>query len=70
MLAETWALSPDVRLGQLLAHIGFLGEVHQGKGPGYIENEEILSVLRIHLEELQARLSDSEVEEASDSARL
>lgn len=32
LLSEVWALSPDVRLGQLLAHIGFLGEVHQGEG--------------------------------------
>ena len=28
VLAEVWALSPDVRLGQLMAHLGFLGEAH------------------------------------------
>ncbi len=27
-LAEVWALSPDVRLGQLFAHLGFLGQAH------------------------------------------
>jgi hypothetical protein len=32
VLAELWALSPDVRLAQLMAHLGFLGEVHVGKG--------------------------------------
>jgi hypothetical protein len=31
VLAEVWALSPEVRLGQLLAHLGFLGEVHLKK---------------------------------------
>ena len=30
-LAEVWALSPDVRLGQLMEHLGFLGEVHLGR---------------------------------------
>lgn len=34
VLAEVWALSPDVRLGQLFAHLGFLGEAHLGKGWG------------------------------------
>ena len=33
-LAEVWALSPDVRLGQLFAHLGFLGEAHLGRGLG------------------------------------
>lgn len=28
VLAEVWALSPDVRLGQLFTHLGFLGEAH------------------------------------------
>ena len=31
-LAEVWSLSPDIRLGQLLAHVGFLGEAHLGAG--------------------------------------
>jgi hypothetical protein len=39
MLADVWALSPDVRLGQLFAHLGFLGEAHFGRGLGYIEND-------------------------------
>ena len=35
VLAEVWTLSPDVRLGQLFAHLGFLGEAHLGRGLGY-----------------------------------
>ena len=41
VLAEVWALSPDVRLGQLMAHLEFLGEAHVGKGLGYIEDDEL-----------------------------
>jgi hypothetical protein len=56
VLAEVWALSPDVRLGQLLAHIGFLGEVHVGKELGYIDDDELVAVLNRHKAELVARL--------------
>ena len=54
-LAEVWALSPDVRLGQLMAHLGFLGEVDLERGLGYIDDDELLSVLYRHREELLAR---------------
>jgi len=54
-LAEVWALSPDVRLGQLLAHLGFLGEAHVGKGLGDIEDDELIAVLYRHEAELLAR---------------
>ena len=55
VLAELCALSPDIRLGQLLAHLGFLGEAHVGKGLGYIEDDELLAVLYRHRGELQGR---------------
>jgi hypothetical protein len=55
LLAEVWALSPDVRLGQLFAHLGFLGEAHVGKGLGYIEDDELIAVLYRHRAELLAR---------------
>jgi len=55
VLAEVWSLSPDVRLGQLLAHLGFLGEAHVGKGLGYIEDDELVAVLYRHRAELTAR---------------
>ena len=56
VLTEVLSLSPEVRLGQLMAHLGFLGEVHVGKGLGYIEDDELLAVLYRHRAELRARL--------------
>jgi hypothetical protein len=56
VLAEIWELSPDVRLGQLFAHLGFLGEVHLGRSLGYIDDDELMSVLYRHRTELVARL--------------
>ena len=56
VLAEVWGLSPDVRMGQLMAHLGFLGEVHVGKSLGYIEDDELIAVLYRHRAELSARL--------------
>jgi hypothetical protein len=47
-LAEVWALSPDVRLGQLLAHLGVLGEDHLGRGLGSIEDDELIAILYRH----------------------
>jgi hypothetical protein len=56
VLAEVLELSPDVRLGQLMANLGFLGEVHLGNGLGYIEDDELIAVLYRHLAELRSRL--------------
>jgi hypothetical protein len=56
VLAEVWSLSPDVRLGQLMAHLGFLGEAHVGKGLGYLEDDELMAILYRHRAELRARL--------------
>jgi hypothetical protein len=56
VLAELWSLAPDVRLGQLFAHLGFLGEVHLDRGLGYIDDDELLSVMYRHRSELIARL--------------
>jgi hypothetical protein len=56
VLAEAWELSPDVRLGQLMAHLGFLGEVHIGKGLGYIEDDELIAILYRHRAELRSRV--------------
>ena len=55
LLAEVWELSPDVRLGQLMAHLGFLGEVHIERGLGYIEDDELIAILHRHCAELLAR---------------
>jgi hypothetical protein len=55
VLAEVWELSPDVRLGQLMAHLEFLGEAHLEKGLGYIEDDELIAILYRHRAELLAR---------------
>jgi hypothetical protein len=55
-LSEVWALAPDIRLGQLMAHLGFLGEIHFDLGLGYIDDDELLSVLYRHRDELLARM--------------
>jgi hypothetical protein len=56
VLAEIWTLSPDVRVGQLMAHLGFLGEVQVGHGLGDIDDDELLAVMYRHRKELSARL--------------
>lgn len=56
LLAEIWSLSPDVRLGQLFAHLGFLGEAHLGRSLGYIDDDELMAVMLRHRAELLARL--------------
>ena len=59
VLAEVWELSPDVRLGQLFAHLGFLGEDQTGRSLGNIDDEELLAVLYHHRGELAARLTNA-----------
>jgi hypothetical protein len=56
VLADIWALSPDVRLGQLLAHVGFLGEAHFGRGLGFIDDDELIAIMCRHRTELLDRL--------------
>lgn len=55
ILAEVVDLSPDIRLGQLLAHLGFLGEDQTGRSLGNIDDEQLLAVLYHHRAELVAR---------------
>jgi hypothetical protein len=58
VLAELLTLSPEVRIGQLMAHIGFLGEAHLGEGLGYLDDDELLAILYRHRAELTARLQE------------
>lgn len=55
VLGELCELSPDVRLGQLLAHLGFLGEDQTGRTLWDIDDEQLLAVLYHHRSELMAR---------------
>lgn len=56
VLTEMWKLSPDIRLGQLFAHLGFLSEVHLGKGLGYVDDDELVAIMYRHKADLVARL--------------
>ncbi len=62
VLAELIERSPDERLGQLLAHIGFLGEDQTGRSPWDIDDEQLLAVLHRHLAELMERSTDPAVQ--------
>lgn len=55
VLAEVCAMSPDIRIGQLLAHLGFLGEDQTGRGLWDIDDEQLLAVLYHHRGELVSR---------------
>ena len=55
VLAELAALAPEVRLGQLMAHLGFLGEDQVERSLWDIEDDELLAVLHRHRSELVAR---------------
>lgn len=55
VLAEVCELSAGVRLGQLLAHLGFLGEDRTGRTLSDIHDEQFLEILYHHRAELAAR---------------
>lgn len=55
VLAELCELSPDIRLGQLLAHLGFLGEDQTERTLWDIDDEQLLAVMYHHRAELAAR---------------
>jgi hypothetical protein len=59
VLTELCELSPDVRLGQLLAHLGFLGEDQIGRSLWDIDDEQLLAVLYHHRQELMSRSQDT-----------
>lgn len=55
VLAELAALAPEVRLGQMMAHLGFLGQDQVESSLWDIEDDELLAVLHRHRSELLAR---------------
>jgi hypothetical protein len=55
VLAELCELSPDVRVGQLLAHLGFLGEDQMGRSLWDIKDEQLLAVMYHHRSEFTSR---------------
>jgi hypothetical protein len=54
-LAETLALAPDSRFGQMIAHLGDLGEDYLERNLGDLEDDELLAILYRHRAELLAR---------------
>ena len=58
MLATTdrrCELAPDVRLGQLIAHLGFLAEDRCDRTLWDLEDQELLAVIEQHYAELSKR---------------
>jgi hypothetical protein len=55
VLGELATLAPEVRLGQLMAHLGFLGEDQVERSLWDIEDDQLLVVLHRHRGELLAR---------------
>jgi hypothetical protein len=55
VLRELSEISPDVRLGQLMAHIGFLADDQFGRTLWDIDDDELLAVLHHHQRELKSR---------------
>ena len=56
-LSSVLDLSPNIRVGQLLAHLGFLAEDMFDRSLAEIEDEQLLQVLRRHESELLQRQS-------------
>lgn len=56
LLAEVWSLSPDVRLGQLMAMMGEIGSDRVNQGLWTIEDDDLAAILMNHRSDLLARL--------------
>lgn len=52
-ICEVAELSPDVRIGQMLANLGFLVEARAGGSIWDIEDRDLLQVVQQHRDELQ-----------------
>jgi hypothetical protein len=59
-LAELLELAPDVRLGQLMDFLGFLGEDQVGRRLADIDDDQLLAVMQRHRSDLHARKEDAE----------
>jgi hypothetical protein len=55
VFTELAELAPDVRLGQLMAHLDFLSGDQVDRSMWDIEDDELLAVLHRHRSELLAR---------------
>jgi hypothetical protein len=64
-LAEMCGLAPEIRLGQLLAHLGFMGESHLGRGLAEMDDDELVAIMYRHRAELAARLATGSIAKSS-----
>ncbi len=67
LLKELCDRSPDVRLGQLMAHLGFLGEDQTGRSLWDIDDEQLLAVLYHHRAEILNRTADTAPVDSSEA---
>jgi hypothetical protein len=51
--------SPDIRIGQLVAWLGFLAEDMEMRGLGDIDDDELLVVIGRFRKDLEARVPDT-----------
>ena len=58
-LVELSNLAPELRIGQLVAHLGEMSEDDGGHGLGDIEDDRLLEVIRRHHQELSQVLQQS-----------
>lgn len=55
MLSHLCELSPDVRVGQLLAHLAFLAEDRTDQTLWDLDDQQLLDLLKEHRDELSRR---------------
>ena len=55
VLAELSEVVPEVRLGQLMANLSYLARGMTGEAIGDMEDEELLTVAREHLDQWRSR---------------
>ena len=63
-------LSPDVRVGQMLAHLGFLSEDFDGQSLGVVEDDALLGVCERHLTDLKARVTGAQQPVFTDANKV
>jgi hypothetical protein len=58
-LAQLSDIAPEIRIGQLIAHLGMLSEDEGGHGLGDIEDSDLLKVIDRHRGELSQLMSNT-----------
>jgi hypothetical protein len=58
-LVQLSDLAPELRIGQLVAHLGEMSEAYGGHGLGDVEDDQLLEVIRRHYQELSRALNRS-----------